>query len=475
MSSRPRFSIGAIGLALLALALASRTASSQQCFINGPFSICPGETAELCGPAEGDYGIEWTLPDGTHSSDRCVTVSGGGVWWLRLFDYGTGQWTECSREVVQPGEAASCAIEGPTSACDGTAVTLCGPESASSWTWSGPGGFTSDQRCIDVTAGGTYTLSIPGSPECGPAMVECSQDVTFEACQTIENCPRPPVFWASQCRSARDDGNTPSRVNPLQLAAVASCVDQHTPMFDWSGDDRAFCRTMMPSNTNLRTKAKRQFAGVWANVCAGEANIVPARGPRVGLDPLALVLINGERGTVSSWLVITETRLTALDGAIIKDETVKEMYRAIIREGWMINHGQGVEPACGLLSRKGLTSRLDEEIAEDLAGDESLEEALADESDAPMAMTITGANPFGSSATLALTLGSNDARDVRVGVYDLTGRLVRELANGRLEPGRHEIRWDGIDQSGARAHGGVYFVIGRVGGDRVSARLTLVR
>src|SRR5687767_11883845 len=75
MSSKFRVPIGAIGLALLAFVFGSRTASAQ-CFISGPFEICPGESAELCGPPEGDYSLEWTLPDGSHTSDRCVPVTG---------------------------------------------------------------------------------------------------------------------------------------------------------------------------------------------------------------------------------------------------------------------------------------------------------------------------------------------------------------------------------------------------------------
>ena len=456
MSSRsllPR----AIGIALLALAFAI-PAFAQECFITGPTELCPGETGELCGPPSGDYGLDWTLPDGTHTSEHCVAATGGGVWTLRVYDWKTGEAVECTHEVVlRGGGGAEYLIEGPASGCEGATVTLCGPGSAASWSWSGPDGFTSDQRCVDVGVAGTYALTIPSSAECGPATLECSHDVSFERCITVENCPRPPGFWASQCRSVR--AGKPPRIASVQIAQVASCVDQQTALFDWSADDRAFCRLMMPLDVDLRLEAKRQFAGVWANVCAGQIGVDPEHGPPVSLDPMAQVFINGQRGTVSAWLVISEARLTVLENASLEDEDVQAMYREIIRDGGMINDGLGVEPPCGLLKHHGLARR---------------DAELADGGDA-MELTLAGANPFSSSAALAFTIGGDEARDVRIGVYDLTGRLVREIASGRFEPGRHDVRWDGLDQNGARARGGVYFVIGRVGQGRVSARLTLVR
>ena len=475
MSSRSQVLAGATLLALFALALPGRTASAQECFISGPFSICPGEPAELCGPPEGDYSLEWTLPDGTHSSERCVPVTGPGVWTLRVFDPSSGASSECTREVVMLGGGVSCTIEGPASACEGTTATLCGPEGASSWNWTGPLDFSSGDRCVTVGVAGTYTLSIPGSGECGgPELLLCSHDVAFERCGTIENCPRPAVFWGRPCGDGGDHGN--SRITPGQLEQVAACLDQRVALFEWENDAVGFCGTLRPHNVNLRTRAKRQFAAVWANVCAGDVGIVPARGPSVGLDPLALVLLDGTRSTVAAWLAETEASLASLESASLRGEGVKRAYREIIRAGWRINHGQGVEPVCGFTSRKGGIARLDDgSMEEDLAGDESLEEAMVDDDLSPMAMTVSGPNPFSTSSRVSFTLGSSESRDVSVGVYDLSGRLVRELARGTFEPGRHELRWDGTDQGGVRVRGGMYFVVGRIGGERVDTRLTLVR
>jgi len=50
------------------------------------------------------------------------------------------------------------------------------------------------------------------------------------------------------------------------------------------------------------------------------------------------------------------------------------------------------------------------------------------------------------------------AGHVELGVYDLGGRLVRQLANEERYAGTGLVVWDGTDRSGARAGAGVYFV-----------------
>jgi flagellar hook assembly protein FlgD len=60
-------------------------------------------------------------------------------------------------------------------------------------------------------------------------------------------------------------------------------------------------------------------------------------------------------------------------------------------------------------------------------------------------------------------------------VYDLKGRLVRELESGQRGVGVHEVTWDGTDASSRAAASGVYLAEVVVDGERRSTRLTLVR
>lgn len=71
-------------------------------------------------------------------------------------------------------------------------------------------------------------------------------------------------------------------------------------------------------------------------------------------------------------------------------------------------------------------------------------------------------NPFSpmrsttaAQITFELPLSSN----VRVRIYDVLGREVRELFHHRAPAGRISLRWDGADASGRQVVSGVYFVV----------------
>jgi len=63
-------------------------------------------------------------------------------------------------------------------------------------------------------------------------------------------------------------------------------------------------------------------------------------------------------------------------------------------------------------------------------------------------------NPFNPNTNIAFSLP--EAGQVRVEVFTVGGRLVRVLLNDTYEAGRHTLRWDGTDQSGAAAASGNY-------------------
>jgi hypothetical protein len=65
------------------------------------------------------------------------------------------------------------------------------------------------------------------------------------------------------------------------------------------------------------------------------------------------------------------------------------------------------------------------------------------------------------------------AGHVRLGVYDLSGRLVRTLADGERAAGEHTIEWDGRDEARASLEAGIYFV--RLNAPGVSETRKVVR
>jgi hypothetical protein len=65
-------------------------------------------------------------------------------------------------------------------------------------------------------------------------------------------------------------------------------------------------------------------------------------------------------------------------------------------------------------------------------------------------------NPFRSRASLSFALPG--PRDVRFAVFDVTGRRVVSLVDGRLPAGEHRLSWDGRDGQGRPVPPGVYFL-----------------
>ena len=64
-------------------------------------------------------------------------------------------------------------------------------------------------------------------------------------------------------------------------------------------------------------------------------------------------------------------------------------------------------------------------------------------------------NPFNSSTTIMFELSSQS--NVRLGIYDINGRLLHVLANEKLSAGRHEFTWNGTNRSGQALPTGIYF------------------
>lgn len=65
-------------------------------------------------------------------------------------------------------------------------------------------------------------------------------------------------------------------------------------------------------------------------------------------------------------------------------------------------------------------------------------------------------NPFNPTVTVVFELDRK--RQVRISVYDVAGRLVREVLNETRSPGLHEVTWDARRASGAPVTSGVFFV-----------------
>ena len=80
-------------------------------------------------------------------------------------------------------------------------------------------------------------------------------------------------------------------------------------------------------------------------------------------------------------------------------------------------------------------------------------------------------NPFKDSVRVRYRIDRSDS--VRLQIFDVTGKLVRELFNGMRPPGEYEAIWEGRDEGGNRLATGSFFVRLNVGGQIESRRIVL--
>ena len=82
-------------------------------------------------------------------------------------------------------------------------------------------------------------------------------------------------------------------------------------------------------------------------------------------------------------------------------------------------------------------------------------------------------NPSAPGATIAYSVARPGRVEVRI--YSVSGRLVRTLVDGPVDPGECRAVWDGTTDEGLRAASGVYFVRMETAGFRASEKLVLLK
>ncbi len=91
----------------------------------------------------------------------------------------------------------------------------------------------------------------------------------------------------------------------------------------------------------------------------------------------------------------------------------------------------------------------------------------------PFALSANAPNPFNPLTTIAFVLPR--AERVRLGIFDLTGRVVRVLVDEVRPAGSHEVQWNGTDHRGQPMASGVYVCRMEAGPFRETRRMTLVK
>jgi len=63
-------------------------------------------------------------------------------------------------------------------------------------------------------------------------------------------------------------------------------------------------------------------------------------------------------------------------------------------------------------------------------------------------------NPFNPNTNIEFSL--SEETNVKLSVYDLTGKIIKEIVNTQMQIGNHNIVWDGTRTDGVKVGAGVY-------------------
>ncbi|MBU1702673.1 MAG: M28 family peptidase [Candidatus Eisenbacteria bacterium] len=104
-----------------------------------------------------------------------------------------------------------------------------------------------------------------------------------------------------------------------------------------------------------------------------------------------------------------------------------------------------------------------------------LDVSAVGENDRSVVLRLYPATPNPARGPALLRFDLPTRSHVRLSVFDVTGRVVRNLMSGTLESGRYESQWDGTDNRGGLVGSGVYWVRMDAGNNEKTTRVVRVK
>ena len=129
---------------------------------SGGTITCGNECVQLSGSGNGSF--SWSGPGNFTSNDQNPTVCAAGTYTLTVTG-ANGCTSTATAEVDEDTDLPGAQASGGTITCGNECVMLQGSGNGS-FSWSGPGNFTSNEQNPTVCAPGTYTLTVTGANGC---------------------------------------------------------------------------------------------------------------------------------------------------------------------------------------------------------------------------------------------------------------------------------------------------------------------
>ena len=82
-------------------------------------------------------------------------------------------------------------------------------------------------------------------------------------------------------------------------------------------------------------------------------------------------------------------------------------------------------------------------------------------------------NPFNNSVSISFEMPNS--KNVNLTIFDMKGRLVRQLSLGVLGIGSHKVLWDGKNDLGNELPSGIYMMVLELGGELNIQKISLVK
>ena len=191
-------------------------------------------------------------------------------------------------------------------------------------------------------------------------------------------------------------------------------------------------------------------------------------------------LVTSTDAAVTAWMYELSGSSLRLTWSVAGDDEEWDLYRRAGEGEFMLtarglrNDGSGTISWTDGAVEEGLSY---EYRLESAGGENSVETGRIEIPVSSARLYQNHPNPFNPATTITFTIpgGSAVRQNAILGVYDVRGALVKTLVNGPVAGGRHEVTWNGTNNSGVSVASGIYFARFTSGGIQSVRKMVMIR
>ena len=82
-------------------------------------------------------------------------------------------------------------------------------------------------------------------------------------------------------------------------------------------------------------------------------------------------------------------------------------------------------------------------------------------------------NPFNLDTTIPFRIEQDFIVDIKI--YDILGRLIKEVTNKLYQSGTYKLKWDGKDQDNHPVASGLYLAMMKIGKGSITKKIIIIK